>query len=427
MGPSDAGEVPVDAGVVIAPTQACERLAIAECALKKRCYAAFVREPDMVCAQNEQARCLANFAKLQGSYDRGTVRVDEARLTACEKRMASSACPPSFPPDHPAAVARPFADCTLETGVLVGSVPAGETCVAAQECAEGTVCIKPSGVCRGICSTAPKLGQPCAFGCATGFICARGGTCAARQPLDGPCETSPECETDLICFEGLCRPRRKLGDVCSFDPTVPSTCEPGLACDVVPFVRGVTGRCIQPRGLDDTCTFHWGCAPGLVCADINWSGFPTTAPSRGSCRAPDEAQAPCRGSIYGQFIGEQCQAGTACDLMTQVCTPAPTRGQPCTPSRNTCAGVDTYCKPSGSGDVGTCTGPAALNEPCAFAIDSTTTVSIPCAAGYCDRVNSLTCRPSTKPLNAMCSEDAECLSGRCAVQPDSTLRCTEAC
>ena len=142
------------------------------------------------------------------SFDRELVKVDPTKISACEKRMTSSACPPTFPPDYPGAVARPFADCTFRTGLLTGFVPAGETCVNAQECVAGTVCIKPNGVCRGVCSSSPKQGDPCAFGCGPGLVCGKDGKCAPLKPLDTPCDVSTECETDLICVGGTCRPRR---------------------------------------------------------------------------------------------------------------------------------------------------------------------------------------------------------------------------
>jgi len=421
----DAGAM--DAGATISPTESCDRLAAARCALKKRCYVAFHKEADAACVQNEQARCLAEYGALQQSFERELVRVDPARVSACERRMATSACPPTFPPDYPGAVARPFADCTFRTGLLIGAVPAGETCVNAPECVAGTVCIKPDGVCRGVCSSSPKQGEFCAFGCAPGLVCGPDGRCAPVKPLDAPCAASPECEADLICHGGTCRPRRKLGDSCQFDATLPSTCEPGLACDVVPWVRGLTGTCVRPQPENAPCSFHWSCQPGLLCSDVDWSAFPSSAPTRGTCRAPDDEGTACRGSRYAVYVGEQCAAGASCDLSMQICRAAPTRGQPCTPSRNACTGVDTYCKPSGNGDTGTCTGPAALNEPCAFPLDADTTVSIPCAQGWCDRTNTFSCRPPTKPLGAVCAEDAECASNRCAVQQDQSLKCTEAC
>lgn len=422
-GSTDAG---ADAQMMVAPTEACERLAQATCALKKRCYVAFQRETMSACAQNEQARCLREFQSLAASFERSVVTLNPERLLTCERRMALSACPPTFPPDSPTAAARPFADCTFR-GLLTGSVSAGEICTNASECSVGNVCIKPNGVCRGVCSSAPRLGEPCAFGCDIGLTCNTEGRCAVLKPLDTPCEASPECENDLICFAGRCRPRRKLGDSCTFDPTVPSSCEPGLACDVVPFVRGASGVCVRPLGPDAPCRFHFSCQPGLLCSDIDWADFPAKEPTKGTCRPPDELDSACRGSIYAQFVGDQCVAGASCDLSLLACKAAPQRGQPCQPSRNNCTGVDVYCKPSGSGDVGTCTGPAALNELCAFRVDASTIVSIPCGVGFCDRVNSFTCRPASKSVGAVCSDDAECLSGRCAVQQDRTLRCTEAC
>ncbi|MCU0699579.1 MAG: hypothetical protein MUC96_23980 [Myxococcaceae bacterium] len=421
----DAG--PGDAGLAVSPTEACERLANATCTLKTRCYAAFQRETAQSCLQNEQARCLAGYTKLQQSFERELVRIDPARLAACEQRMKSSACPPTFPPDFSGTAARPFADCTLSTGLLVGSVPVTEACVNPQECVAGTVCIKPNGVCRGLCSTPPKEGEPCAFGCAPGLTCNDDDRCTRLKPLDTPCAASPECEEDLICFAGRCRPRRKLGDSCTFDATVPSTCEPGLACDVTPFVAGASGTCVRPQPVDAPCRFHWSCQSGLVCGFIDWTGFPQRAPSPGICTPPGDEGTACKGTIYARFVGEQCQAGTLCDPMMELCRKAPERGDRCQPSRSTCAGVDVYCKPSGGGDNGSCTGPAALNEPCAFSIDANTTVTVPCSTGFCDRVNSLTCRPPSKPLGSVCAEDAECASGRCAVQEDRTLRCTEAC
>ncbi len=424
---TDAG---VDAGVAvptISPTEACERLAQATCALKKRCYVAWSREDDGACASNEQARCLQGYTALQQSFEAELVRIAPDRVSACVKRMTSSACPPTFPPDHVGAGARPFADCTFASGLLIGAVPAGAACANAQECVAGTVCIKPNGVCRGVCSTFPTRGEGCAFGCAPGLTCADDGKCAPLKVLDTPCTASRECEEDLICFAGTCRPRRRSGDSCAWDVDRPSPCEPGLACDVVPYVLGATGTCVRPLPADGPCAFHWACQSGLLCSDIDWRGFPGRPPTKGNCRPPDDVETACRGSVYAQFIGEQCAAGSSCNLTTNICKLAPSRGQSCTPSRNDCAGVDVYCKPSGNGDVGTCTGPANLTEPCAFAIDPTTTVSIPCSSGYCDRVNTLTCRPSTKPLGALCEEDAECMSGRCAVQQDRTLRCTEAC
>ncbi len=420
----DGGE---DAGVTVSPVELCERLAAARCELKNRCYAAFARLSGDACVSFEQSGCLAEYETLKGSFDAEHVTIDPARLAACEVRMKTSACPPSFPPDYPLAVARPFADCGLQTGLLTGNVPSGQICERAVDCAAGTVCVKPNGVCRGTCSTSPGLGEGCAFGCAAGLICGTDGGCQPPRPQDDACDTSAECAADLICLSGTCRPRRKLGEVCAWDLDRLSVCEPGLACDVMPWVQGATGTCVRPRASGETCRYHWSCAPGLVCADINWAGFPRTLPPEGFCRVPDGLDFNCPRTQYARFVGDQCEPGLACRQDTGKCRPMPVQSDPCTPSVQNCNGYGIYCKPTGSGDTGTCTGPAAVGERCAFVVDAQTTVTIPCSAGACDRVSTQTCRPPSKPVGALCAEGGECLSGRCAVQQDRSLRCAEAC
>ncbi|MBL9037544.1 MAG: hypothetical protein JNG84_03410 [Archangium sp.] len=420
----DAG---VDAGHALTPVDVCERLAAARCALKNRCSAAFARASVETCPSVEQSRCLAEYETLRSSFDDGLVRIDNARVESCETRMESSACPPSFPLDSTLAVARPFADCGWTTGLVIGAVPALETCINAIECAPGTVCVKPGGVCRGTCSTSPVAGEPCAFGCAPGLICSSTNTCVAPRPLDAPCASSAQCESDLICLSGACRPRRKVNERCVFDPERLSPCEPGLACDVAPFVDGASGTCIVPRSLGGTCRFHWSCQPGLLCADIGWGGFPASEPTPGNCRPPDGVSFNCAFTPYAQLVGDQCGPGLSCRQSTQVCTRNPTTGEACTPSTQNCTGLDVHCKPNGSGDVGICTGPAAVGERCAFQLDANRTVTIPCAAGACDQTTTFTCRPPSKTMGALCEENGECLSGRCAVQQDRSRRCSPAC
>jgi hypothetical protein len=420
----DAG--PVDAGApVISPVELCERVAAARCGLFSRCYTAFARFEQTQCAAAENARCLAEYETLRPSFEAELVHVDARQLAACEVRMQTSACPPSFPPSYPVAVAQPFVDCALQTGLLAGAVAAGETCERAVECAPGTVCMKQNGVCRGVCSSLPKEGERCAFGCGPGLRC-EGDTCVALRAVNEPCATTAECASDLIC-QGSCRPRRKLGETCGFDQDRLSQCEPGLACDVVPFVSGAVGTCVTPRKSGETCRFHWSCEPGLVCADLDWTPFPAAAPVEGSCRKPDGRDFNCLPTQYGQYVGSQCASGLTCRVDTRKCQALPKQGEACTPSLQDCDGLNVFCKPSGAGDNGTCTGPAAQGDQCAFSVDATRTVSIPCSSGFCDAETTQLCRPPSLPLGSTCKEDGQCLSGRCAVQQDRTLRCAPAC
>ncbi len=420
---SDAG---TDAGATLSAVELCDRLAAARCRLAERCYPAFLRADATACASLEQASCLDEVAGLDSPFQASLIEIDAARLASCEVRMATSACPPSFPPDYFVAVAKPMADCTLTTGLLSGKVASGDTCVNAAECAAGSVCIKPGGVCRGTCSSWPKLGDPCGFGCAPGSTCNAQGVCAALKGRGETCQASKQCEADLICL-GTCLSRRSAGQACSFDPDRLSQCDPGLACDVAPYLTDAQGVCVVPKSEGSLCHYHWSCQPGLVCADMDWSQFPNKAPGPGSCRAPDAEKANCPYTPYAAYVGDQCGAGLSCAADTKTCAKVPVQGEPCTPSVQNCAGVSVYCKPTGGGDVGVCSGPVSVGDRCAFQLDATRIVRIPCATGACDAANTLTCRPPSKSVGAPCAENGECLSNRCAVQQDRTYRCANAC
>ena len=418
----DAG---IDARTEVYAIEVCSRIATATCELKLRCYPAFSRLSRIECIDQAQAACLAEYTELAPSFEAKHAVFDLNQLNDCERRLTSSTCPPSFPPDYPLAVVQPFSDCRLQTGLIAGKLDAGAICDQPVECAAGTFCVKPSGVCRGTCVTYSKLDEPCGIGCVEGLRC-NGTRCTYLKTIDEMCDSSAECEPDLICL-GSCRPRRKVGESCKVDFERLSPCEPGLACDVVPFVDGISGKCIVPRGESGDCNFHWSCRAGLVCADLSFASFPAAAPSPGLCRPPDGDQFNCPQTVYARFVGDQCAPGLSCRETTRQCSALPERGQTCTPSKQDCSGFQVYCKPSGSGDVGVCTGPAAAGELCAYRVDAARTVSIPCASGFCEKEVTLQCRPPSRPTNAICKENGECISGRCIPQPDMTLRCASPC
>ncbi len=418
----DAG---VDAGVIVSAIEVCSRIATANCELKLRCYPAFTRLTRAECIDQTQASCLSEYETLKPSFDAQRASFDVAQLNSCERRLTSSACPPSFPPDYPLDVVQPFSDCRLQTGLIKGALVAGEVCDQPVECTDGTFCVKPSGVCRGTCVNYGKLDEPCGIGCAPGLRC-DGTRCTLLKTIDDLCTSSAECEPDLICL-GSCRPRRKLAESCRVDFERLSPCEPGLACDVVPFVDGLEGKCVVPVAENSLCNFHWSCKAGLVCADLNWSTFPGSAPPPGACRVPDGVEFNCPRTRYGSFIGDQCAPGLTCNQTSRKCDTLPERGQTCTPSKQDCSGFQVYCKPSGSGDVGVCAGPPSTGELCAVRLDASRTVSIPCSSGFCEKEVTLQCRPPSRTTGSICKEDGECISGRCIPQPDRTLRCAPPC
>ncbi|HEY1087628.1 MAG TPA: hypothetical protein VGE37_08035, partial [Archangium sp.] len=325
--PVDAG---VDAGVTVSAVELCETITLSTCTLKERCYPAFQRLSFAECTEQGRAACLAEYERLRPSFVAGRLSVNVKQLEACQRRLGSSACPPSFPPDYPAAVVQPFSDCRLQTGLLAGAVPVGETCDQPVECAAGTFCVKPSGVCRGTCVAYSQLDEPCGIGCVDGLRC-DGLKCTYLKTVDELCDSSAECEPELICL-GRCRPRRKLSESCRTDFERLSPCEPGLACDVTPFVQNAEGKCVVPGDLFADCRFHWSCRPGLVCADRDWSTFPGASPPPGNCRLPDGERANCPQTAYGAFVGDQCAPGLSCGDGTNQCETLPARGEPCTPS-----------------------------------------------------------------------------------------------
>jgi hypothetical protein len=428
----DAGD---DAGVTLSPVEMCDRMAAARCALLSRCFAAFAREPQDACLTLEQARCLDRYAALKPAFESGAVEINEGKVVSCEERMAASACPPSFPPGYPADIATAYSDCTLDTGLLRGNTPSGQTCDQAVECAQGTVCVKPGGVCLGTCSSSPRAGEPCGFGCAPGLYCDGKGTaepiddrCAPPKGANEPCESSVECAEDLWC-NATCRPRGAEGDPCRFDPQRLSTCQAGLACDVLPWVQGEVGTCVVPRPKGGACKYHWSCQGGLICFDLDWTGFPMSAAQHsGVCAAPTPAQQICPYTPYALYVGDPCQPGLVCAASTNTCAGRPALGEACEPFSQACAGQNVYCKPSESAaDLGTCTGPAGLNERCASRLDDGQVIAIPCQSGFCDTQTTLKCLPPSKQIGQVCTSGGECLSGRCAVQEDRTLRCAAAC
>lgn len=430
-GDADAGQD--DAGVTLSPVELCSRMAAAHCDLLERCHPAFRRDTASECRALEQNRCLVTYSELKPSFEARKVEIDVTHVEACEQRMRTSSCAPSFPPGYPALAASPFDDCQLTTGLLRGKVPSGETCVSAVECAAGSVCVKPGGVCTGTCSSLPQEGEPCAFGCGPGLYCDAKETpqsfddrCAPLKGVNAPCANSRECAPDLWCDQ-VCKQRGAIGDACAFDADRLTTCAPGLACDVPPFLdqRGV---CILPQPQGGPCRYHWSCGPGLTCWDLDFSGFPNEPPANpGTCAPPAPAGLGCQFTPYAVFLGDPCESGTACQ-QDNLCGKRPVLGDLCHPLAQSCGGQEVYCKPSETAaDQGTCTGPAPLNQRCASRLDGDRTLSIPCESGWCDTETTLKCLPPDKAVGQECASNGECLSGRCAVQEDRSLRCAEAC
>jgi hypothetical protein len=423
---TDGGQ---DAG--LDPTTACTRLGAARCALMARCYPAFLRDTPADCQTAQLSRCLDEYTPMESSFKAARAVIDSAKVDDCETRMNTSLCPPTFPPGYLNA-AHPFSDCEWTGGLALGQVDAGGLCSRPIDCGAGSTCVQVNGACLGGCASLGQLHQACGTGCDPSLYCDTHGspnpvdfTCETPQPSGATCATSAECAADLYCV-GVCRPRGAQGDPCVFDSLRLSTCAPGLACDVTPFT-GQTGTCILPRAKEGACQFHWSCQPGLACSFLNYAGFPQNAPPPGLCGPMEPVGTACDYSTYANYLGTECQAGAVCGADGK-CDVIPQLGQNCIPSAQACAGDQVYCRPSGpTSDTGTCTGPSSVGQRCAFQIDANNTVQIPCVNSYCEAQNTFVCLAANTANGAICTQDGECTSGRCAVQQDRTMRCEPAC
>jgi hypothetical protein len=147
----------------------------------------------------------------------------------------------------------------------------------------------------------------------------------------------------------------------------------------------------------------------------------------GTCDSPGAIDAQCTFSTWAAYLGETCAPGLTCTSQN-LCEERPTLGEACSPLTQDCAGNGVHCKPSQvNPESGTCTRAAALNEPCAARLDANRVLQIPCEVGWCDTDSTLMCQPASRALGQECRSDGECLTGRCAVQEDQSLRCAEAC
>ena len=172
--------------------------------------------------------------------------------------------------------------------------PAGGTCAARSECADGLDCI------WGVCGTGVGLGEDCSGE----FV-----FCVEGECLDGTCQNPPEqpdlvacsedapCEAPLRCGgDGYCHEPAEPGGECG--KTVP--CPEGQFC-------GMDGFCSDLLDLGHACTDHSECAGDAICDNV------------------------CM--IFGREIGSACSEFEQCvktaDCVDNVCRVSVKDGESC--------------------------------------------------------------------------------------------------
>lgn len=201
-------------------------------------------------------------------------------------------------------------DCRLETyfaaietcmGAIKGTLEAGAECEQDFECVSGACEMTACGeaCCVGTCASRDlPQGSSCVSDtdCAPGTYCAsEGNLCTPLLPVGSRCNSASECEADLGCHAGVCRPSAAEGE----------PCEPGFfACDVLhDRCDDALARCVPASLLGEPCS---GSALGGDCVGTAWC-------DRGRCQPLPSAGEPCVEGV--------CLDSNVCDADSMVCEP----------------------------------------------------------------------------------------------------------
>jgi len=270
-------------------------------------------------------------ASEQAAYDAMKLAFDADSAKACTDAIADASC------DVTSQSARVLpAACGK---VSTGKQPGGAACAVADECVSH-VCDVPlcnDKCCQGTCvgDAAPaiaKAGDPCDAGpCEPAAYCDDSMTCVTRKNAGAACILSDECQFGLDCDpeSNTCAPLPALGAACT-----------GACRDAGTRCSATTQRCVKAALEHEACTMTEDCSPFYVC---------------------DATQ--------------HCAAGLAL-------------GAPCSKFQR-CAGDGAFCEVASGMQMGTCTLPIAIGQPCA-------------SNNSCD---SLTC----DPIANLCAAEPVCI------------------
>jgi hypothetical protein len=405
----------------------CQQLAQAECDLLTRCFPAFDRLSSSDCQGLQESVCEQELAPVVDSVNAGRVIPDNSAVAGCVSRMAQAPCPPALPPTAPPVAVRAFEECD-PTKLYVGTVAQGQVCKSPADCVAGVYCNQPTGVCEGVCVPYSEPGDLCSGGCdpATAYCDETKNPpyCEAFEGANASCQSSSDCQSQLACIGGMCTPPPGMGQPCTFLSDRVPYCAAGLACDVAPFVNA-SGTCVVPGAEGAPCHYHWSCAQPLVCRGMNWSGFPVSAPTAGTCGAPATLGEGCAYTSYAIYVGDECATGLSCDATTSKCIQPPGAGDSCDPTIQNCVGANTWCVgPTGHT---TCGPPPSIGNQCAWILGACDVVQVPCSTGWCDVNSNQQCATASAQVGDSCTQDAQCVSGRCETNANLTQTCWAKC
>ncbi|MDI1483402.1 hypothetical protein [Polyangium sp. y55x31] len=230
----------------------------------------------------------------------GRVTYDPTAGRACVEAIRAYAC------DTRASAQKGVSDACAN--MFVGTVPEGEACLLAEECAGDSFCDTSmptgGGVCTlGVCTKRPAL-------------VAVGGDCT-----DKPCVESAYCDQAAMPF--TCKARKDNGEACD----AVDQCKDGMRCDVggnpqtCYLLQNRGGQC-NPSLQQGACfRFDDYCHPtDRKCTQLPGDGMPCTDDSKCLAYAFCDNGTCKRRAIEGEACmdGDNCLGTLRCDNM--VCT-----------------------------------------------------------------------------------------------------------
>jgi hypothetical protein len=250
----------------------------------------------------DEATCREAFDLAGGM---GTTVAAVKRGTATYDGQLAAQCLGAFPSDCTARPELPF-NCS---DMLMGTVPAGGSCVQGIECAGRAECMKPPGCgdacCVGSCADHP---MSCATACPDGTTC-DGSACVPTSPVGASCTTSSACTPPALCSfpvgsweGGVCASPAASGAAC--DPTRTLTCvRPDDYCDTT------TGTCTRRHAAGAACSSSDECAGDAPC-------------KAGTCVAASSVGGPCGDDVHTCLGMLVCSGGVcAAPPAPAVCSP----------------------------------------------------------------------------------------------------------
>ena len=380
--------------------------------------------------QREIADCMASVGPALEQVKKGTVKIDQAKFTACYTAVGST-CITQSPiacqefatggrklgdPCADNTECKPVGFCakTGTTGdCMVGTCKAyagaGESCENAQcqaglKCKDGKVCAVP-----------PKAGEACSFdlACDASQYCSDTKVCTVRAAAGGACTTGIECPVGALCVSGTCHSTAQLKALAGVAPgegfANPST-KCSLDKETKAYVctlksatayvgKGSPCEGSASGGSAGTATTGGGAAAPRATSDTGTSAQDTGSKDAGSADAGGDPIGPPPVTLK-----RMCKIGFLCDAATKVCVDPPALGAACGSSVCVDSQCSSECGPYLTCDLATkaCALPPGAGKPC----------DKDCAAPFTCDPTAKVCA-ARKDAGAPCTVGDDCASDKC--------------